>query len=67
MATTVKRIEAALRRENLRHYVESIERNPQTRGEVVVWAGGSGTPVYSVAEALGLARSIAEREREEQR
>ena len=57
MATTVRRIEAGLEKRNLRQYVQAIERNPATPGEVVVWAGG-GYPVSSVREVVAIAQAL---------
>lgn len=50
------RIEAALIREGLRGAVDAVEPNPATPGEVVLWLGGMGHPVYSVREALTVVR-----------
>ncbi len=55
MATTVKRVTAALEQENLRQYVDAIEQNGD---EVVLWAG-NGHPVTSVADALAFVRDRA--------
>lgn len=52
---TAKEIESALIDAGFRQYVDAIEDNHATPGEVVLWAG-SGTPVYSVAEAIEFAR-----------
>ena len=54
MATTIKRVTAALEQENLRQYVDAIEQNGD---EVVLWAG-NGHPVTSVKDALAFARDI---------
>ncbi len=59
MATTAKEVEEALREEGLRRQFDAIDDNPATPGEVVLWAGG-GTPVYSVDEALRIARKLNE-------
>jgi len=57
MGTRAKRVDAALRREGLRHCVDAIENNPATHGEVVMWSG-MGYPVYSVKEAVKKARAL---------
>jgi len=58
MSTTVKRVDAALRRRNLRHAVGVIERNPAAPGEVVICTGGYGIPVTSCRQAVALASGI---------
>ena len=57
MATTVKRVEAALEKRGLRAYIQAIERNPATPGEVIVWSGG-GHLVYTCREAVELAKRV---------
>ncbi len=56
MSAKLRRIEAALEREGLRSYVDAIDDNPATRGEVVLWISGVGVAVYSVREATKKAR-----------
>jgi hypothetical protein len=62
MATTVKRVEQALERAGLRGYVGAIRNN---YGEVVLWVGGEGRPVYSVQDALRVVKEYVEQDREE--
>lgn len=58
--TNKSKVEAALKNKNLRHYVNAINSNGYaTRGEVVLWIGGMGHPVYSVKEATTLVTKIA--------
>jgi hypothetical protein len=66
MGTTVKRVEQALDREGLRSEFDAVQRNPQTHGEVVCWAGG-GHPVSSVKDALRIARELRDARRVESR
>lgn len=59
--TCEAKVEAALKRKDLRHYVSAIESNGYaTRGEVVLWINGMGYPVYSVKEAISLVQRIAD-------
>lgn len=51
-AETVKDI---LSEEGFDGLFSAIDDNPQCPGEVVLWAGG-GNPVYSIAQALRVAR-----------
>lgn len=55
MATTAAEVIEALKEAGLRRQFDAIDDNPATPGEVVLWAG-HGTPVYSVEQALRIAR-----------
>jgi len=56
--TDAARVDAALRREDLRGRVSVIENNPGTPGEVVMWIDGAGVPVYSVREAVDFVHDV---------
>ena len=59
--TNKSKVEAALRRKNLRQYVQAIDCNGYaTPGEVVLWIDGMGHPVYSVRRATALVQRIAD-------
>lgn len=58
MATTAAEVIEALKEAGLRRQFDAIDDNPATPGEVVLWAG-SGRPVYSVEQALKIAREAA--------
>jgi len=60
MGTTAKRVADGLSRRGLRVYFDGIENNPATSGEVVLWYCGGGKPVYSVAEAVSVAKKLHE-------
>lgn len=55
MKTNAKKIESALSTQGLRSAVNAIENNPSTPGEVVLWIGGAGVPVYTVEQAIAAA------------
>lgn len=50
----VDRVEAAITRAGLRHDINAIDAGQN--GEVVLWYGGAGHPVYGVRAALAAAR-----------